>query len=219
MKSFKFNSVLLRSGLILILCCIAWLQTVNVRAESQLNPSFFYFINGNVVGPRAVLLGDPNKWGVAVNELRGKSASGKIQVEPEDYQFEDDALRIKWSKKDIKGELSIFGPEIDISKFKDEAALTFDVKVLKRPRESVMVGMDCGYPCRAEFEVGMLLRKLKKNTWTSFPIPLNCLKSNNFDLSKIGGVFLISTQGKLDLSVANIRLEKLPEGSKSCKET
>ena len=81
-----------------------------------------------------------------------------------------------------------------------------------------MVGMDCGYPCRAEYEVGMLLRKLKKGTWTSFPIPLNCLQSSNFDLSKINGVFVISTSGRLDLSVANIRLEKLPAGSKSCKE-
>lgn len=193
--------------------------TVNAEAQTPgLNPNFFYFVNGKVIGHRGLTLGDPGKWGLSVEGITGESAGGKITIRPEDFQGKGDAINIKWSKKDIKGELGIFGPAINIAAFKDLAALTFDVKVNSRPKESVMVGMDCGYPCRAEYEVGMLLRKLKKSTWTSFPIPLNCLKENNFDLSKISGVFVMSTQGKLDLSIANIRLEKLPAGSKSCKE-
>lgn len=183
-----------------------------------LNPTFFYFVNGELIGSRGITLGDPGKWGLNVEGLTGESAKGKLKIEPEDFQFKDDALRIMWSKEDVKGELGIYGPAINIAPYKDDAALTFDIKLRTLPRESVKVGMDCGYPCRAEFEIGMTLRKLKKNTWTSFPVPLNCLKSSNFDLSKIGGVFLISTSGKLDLSIANVRLEKLPEGTQGCKE-
>lgn len=183
-----------------------------------LNPNFFYFAQGKIIGARGITLGDPGKWGLAINGLKGESASGKIKVEPEDFQGKGDALHITWSKKDVKGDLGIYGPPTDIHSYKDAAALTFDVKVNTQPKESVMVGMDCGYPCRAEYEIGMSLRKLKKGAWTSFPIPLNCLQSSNFDLSKINGVFLISTSGKLDLSIANIRLEKLPEGAKTCKE-
>jgi hypothetical protein len=187
-------------------------------APAGLNPDFFYFAKGKIIGARGITLGDPSKWGLAINGLSGESASGKVQVEPEDFQEKGDALHISWSKKDVKGELAIFGPPINIAPYKDFAALTFDVKVNTQPKESVMVGMDCGYPCRAEYEVGMLLRKLKKGAWTSFPIPLNCLKSSNFELGKINGVFVINTSGKLDLSIANIRLEKLPEGSKTCKD-
>lgn|GEM_PF-366416 len=185
---------------------------------SGFNPSFFYFVNGKLIGQRGINLGDPGKWGHPIDGLTGKSATGKIQVKPEDFQSKGDALNITWSKKDAKGELGIYGPPIDIAAFQDVAALTFDVKVNTQPRESVMVGMDCGYPCRAEYEIGMMLRKLKPGTWTSFPVPLNCLSAGNFDLSKIGGVFLISTSGRLDLSVANIRLEKLPQGAKTCKD-
>lgn len=191
---------------------------VESAAPAGLNPDFFYFAKGKIIGARGVTLGDPGKWGFAINGLNGESASGKVKVKTEDFQEKGDALHITWSKKDVKGELAIFGPPIDIHAYKDAAALTFDVKVNTQPKESVMVGMDCGYPCRAEYEIGMLLRKLKKGTWTSFPIPLNCLQSSNFDLSKINGVFVISTSGRLDLSIANIRLEKLPAGSKSCKE-
>lgn len=185
---------------------------------SALNPNFFYFVNGTLTGSRGITLGDPGKWGLDIEGLTGESATGKIKIKPEDFQFEDDALRITWSRKDAKGELGIYGPAINIAPYEDNAALTFDVKLHRLPKQSVKVGMDCGYPCRAEFEVGMTLRKLKKDTWTSFPVPLNCLKSSNFDLSKVGGVFLISTSGQLDLSVANIRLEKLPEGSQGCTD-
>ncbi len=187
--------------------------------SNELPANFYYFIQGQIIGPRGITLGDPKKWGVLVKDLKGKSVSGKITVEPENFQGENDAIRIKWSKKKLNAEMAIYGPAIDISAFKDAAALTFDIKVNKRPKKSVYVGMDCDYPCRAEFDIGKLLRKLKRETWTSFPIPLNCLKSNNFDLTKINGVFRISSSGRPDLSIANIRLEKLPPGSKSCKDS
>ena len=183
-----------------------------------LNPDFFYFINGKIIGPRGITLGDPGKWGLLMNGPKGESATGKLKVEQETFQTKDDALHLKWSKKDTKGELGIYGPPTDLSAFKDLAALTFDVKVNSKPRESVNIGLDCGYPCRAEYEAGVLLTKLKRDTWTAFSIPLNCFKSSNFDLSKINGVFLISTSGKLDLSLANIRLEKLAAGAESCKD-
>jgi hypothetical protein len=185
--------------------------------DTALNPDFFYFVKGELLGYRSILLGDPGKWAMPIEGLTGKSASGKIRVEPDTFVAQGDALNISWSKKDVKGELGIYGQPINIAAYKDVAALTFDVKVKTRPKESVLVGMDCGYPCRAEYEIGMLLRKLKPDTWTSFPVPLNCLQSPNFDLGKINGVFLISTSGRLDLSIANIRLERLPEGSNGCK--
>lgn len=202
----------------LVSCPEAPSQAAQSTAGSGLNPDFFYFVKGEVVGPRGILLGDPGKWGLNVEGLTGESASGKIKIKPEDFQFENDALRIKWSRENMKGELGIYGPATNIAAYVNNAALAFDVKVNSLPKESVKVGMDCGYPCRAEFEIGKTLRKLKKGKWTSFPVPLNCLKSSNFDLSKIGGVFLISTSGKLDLSVANVRLEKLSEGMAGCTE-
>jgi len=186
-------------------------------ANTALNPDFFYFVKGELLGSRSILLGDPGKWAMSIDGLTAKSASGKIRVEPDNFAAQNDALNISWSKKDVKGELGIYGQPINVAAYKDMAALTFDVKVKTRPKESVLVGMDCGYPCRAEYEIGMLLRKLKPYTWTSFPVPLNCLQSTNFDLGKINGVFLISTSGRLDLSIANIRLERLPEGSTGCK--
>lgn len=212
----KVNSIIV--AIIVAITTSLCPPSIYAEAELTLNPNFFYFVGGKVIGPRGITLGDPKKWGISVNNLRGESASGKIKIQPENFQSEGDAINIQWSKKKTPGELAIYGAPTNLTAFKDAAALTFDIKVNKRPKKSVTVGMDCEYPCRAEYEIGKQIRKFKKGVWTSFPIPLNCLKSSNFDLSKINGVFRISSSGKLDISLANIRLEKLPKGSKSCKK-
>ncbi len=183
----------------------------------QLNPNFFYFFGGNIIGPRGFSLGDPNKWGVPVTNLTGKSAGNKIEVSPTHYQGENDAIHAVWSRHKMKGELALYGPPIDIAAHKNAGALTFDLKMKRKPNKEVKIGLDCGYPCRAEVNAGNLLRKYPANTWITFPVPLNCFDSKNFDLSRINGVFMISTEGRMEMSIANIRLERLPEGDKGCQ--
>ncbi|WP_162926452.1 putative glycoside hydrolase [Teredinibacter purpureus] len=107
---------------------------------------------------------------------------------------------------------------MNLSAVENAAAIVFDLKIDKTPSKAVSVGMDCGYPCRAEFEIGATLRKSPKKKWFSMPIPLNCFKSDDFDLSKISSPLSISTEGKMTLSIANIRIERLPEGEQGCAE-
>ena len=80
------------------------------------------------------------------------------------------------------------------------------------------VGIDCGYPCRADLVINKMIRSMPKGEWFSLPLPLNCFNSDNFDLSKVAAPFTISTEGKFTVSVINIRLEKLPEGDKGCAD-
>jgi beta-glucosidase len=183
---------------------------------SELNPKFFYFIAGKIIGSRGFTTGDPKKWGAPVDGLKGGSASGKVSISPEDYQDKGDAVNLSFSRKKMKGDFGLYGPLTNLSAVKNAAALTFDVKVNKKADKGVTVGMDCEYPCRAELEVGRQLRDLKIGQWSSFPIPLNCFQSDHFDLSKINGVFLLATEGKLDISIANIRIERLPAGEQGC---
>ena len=63
-----------------------------------------------------------------------------------------------------------------------------------------------------------MIKTMPKGEWLSLPPPLNCFKSDNFDLSKINGPFDIPTDGKFTVSTTNIRLEKLGEGEKGSVE-
>jgi hypothetical protein len=181
------------------------------------NPNFFYIIKGEPI-QRGINLGDPTNWSTNIQGRQGESAGKKVAVALTTHKVEGDAIQITWNKKKTQGNFSISGNPIDLSKVKDSAYLTLDIRMDQKPDKTVKIGMDCGYPCRAELTLNGLIKQMPKGEWFSLPIPLNCFKSDNFDLSKINSPLTISTDGRFTLSITNVRLEKMPEGEKGCVE-
>lgn len=193
-------------------------DTTDGSAKKGLNPTFFYYFNGQTIGQRGFAVSDPDNWsGVQAQNFSAISSGKKVEMKPTDYQATNDAIRVTWSRKNKKGSLTLNGPATDLSKYKDLTAITFEVKVNTRPSKDVQLGLDCGWPCRAEVSIARQLREFKKDEWSIFWMPLNCFSAETFDLSKISGTFL-STDGKMDLSIANIRLERLPDGFNGCQD-
>ncbi|MFT7558278.1 MAG: hypothetical protein ACI93R_000172 [Flavobacteriales bacterium] len=184
----------------------------------KLDPRFNFFVEGKAIGNRVFQLGDAKNWSVDLQDGEGVSANGKLTVSADDYRGKRDALRLRWLRNQkVKTQLSLVGQDINISAAKEFTALTIDLKLIKKPEKPVYIGLGCGYPCGAEVRIEKQLRHYPKGEWAALPIPLNCFESDDFDLSKINGPFTIHTEGKFEVSIANIRLERLPEGSKGCK--
>ena len=200
-----------------VLLLITFYGTATLAQTQPLNPNFFYIVKGEP-NQRGISLGDPTNWSTSIQGRQGESAGKKISVAPASYKAEGDAIQITWNKKKLQGNFSIYGNPIDLSKVKDSAYLTLDIRMDQKPDKTVKIGMDCGYPCRAELTLNGLIKKMPKGEWFSLPIPLNCFKSDNFDLSKINSPLTISTDGRFTLSITNVRLEKMPEGEKGCVE-
>jgi len=196
--------------------------TTTVHAEDAakpaINPKLVYIHEGQAVSGWSFQLGDPDNWSTPVDASRiAKSASGKVSIEPTDKTGKGDALKISWSgHKPVKGVIALYGSPLDLSNFKDEGALAIDIRLDVKPDKDVTFGMDCGYPCRAEIYLTKTLKDLKKNEWKTIPIPLNCLLKDGFDISKVNGPFVIGTDGKLGITIAEVRLLRLPEGDKGC---
>ncbi len=182
----------------------------------DLDPQFNYFIDGLTIGNRSFQLGDNDNWSTSIDTYPKSSESGKITVQQESYKGENDAINIIWSKQEKRGQLSLYGPNTDLSTVKDLAALAFDLKINSKFKGKAFVGLDCGYPCRAEVRVDKQMRRQNLKEWTVFPIPLNCFEGEEFDLSKVNGPFYIASEGRGDISIANIRILLLPEGEKGC---
>ena len=200
------------------LACIGLLAPFASNAQA-LNPNHFYLVKGELIG-RSISLGDPSNWSTNIQEREGTSAGGKISVAPTDFKAKGDAIQLTWApRKKVQGNLGLYGNPIDLSKYKDAASLTIDMRIDVKPDKNVNIGLDCGYPCRADISINQMIKKMPKGEWFSLPLPLNCFKSDNFDLSKINGPFSIATDGKFTVSITNIRLEKLAEGEKGCTDT
>jgi len=212
---FKPNSHKIM-GVVALASLIGLVFSAVVAAEGK-NPSFFYFSEGKLVGDWRFQVGDPGNWGLNIDDLTGRSKNGKLEVMPDRYKADGDAIRGVWSRKKEKGELKLVASSKDLSAAKDVGALAFTLKMNKKPKGGVAVAIDCNWPCRAEVNISRQLRKKKTGEWFVFPVPLNCFQSDNFDLSKVNG-FMIATDNKMDLSVADVSLIRMPEGDPGCAE-
>lgn len=203
-----------RLFLITLSCALAPLSF----AETDINPNFIYLYKGQPQ-QRSISLGDPSNWSLGLQGREGKSASGKLSVSVTDFKEKGDALQLEWKASNKnQGNFALYGNPVDLSKFKDAATLTIDMRIDRKPNKDVKIGLDCGYPCRADLSINGMIKDMPSGQWFSLPIPLNCFKAENFNLSKINGPFTIATDGKLTLSITNVRLEKLPEGDKGCAQ-
>jgi hypothetical protein len=146
-----------------------------------------------------------------------KDPQSSIKVEPSDRNAKGDALKATWDgKKSGQGNLAIYGSPLDLSNLENDGALYIEIKVITPPNANITIGMDCGYPCGGKVPVGKNLKQLKRNEWDVLPIPLNCLTKAGLDLKKVNGPLLISTDGKLQIELGNVKLLKLAEGDKGC---
>ncbi|KXI27079.1 putative glycoside hydrolase [Paraglaciecola hydrolytica] len=213
--SVGIKSVLSR-GLIGIFASLLLLTGGVVAQEKALNANYFYFFDGKPVGGWGLTLGDEGNWVMPITTDEAKSANKQIEVSRSDHKQKGDALRLKWSRNKGKGQFAIYGAPVDLSKLENRAALTMEIKILKKPKTGVTIGMDCGYPCRGELSIHKMLRGMETDEWVLFPIPINCFSINGADLSKINSPIILASDGILEIEVANIRLELLPEGAPTC---
>jgi hypothetical protein len=209
------RSSVFKPALFLLIGTSLFTQAIFTQADSQLNPNYIYIYKGEPLN-RGISLGDPDNWSLSVSGREGTSAGGSISVKPISFKDTADAIQLTWHKKSVQGNFSVYGSNIDLSKYKDAVSLTIDMRIDEKPKADVKIGMDCGYPCRAEIKINKMIKAMKQGEWFSLPIPLNCFKSDNFDLSKINGPFTISTSSKFTISITNVRLEKMAEGEKGC---
>lgn len=200
-------------SLCLLICSFL---TAGVQANDSVNPNHVFLFKGEPTGYRNLAVGDPKNWSTNLSNRTGQSAGNAISVSPVDFKGSGDAIQLSWNKKSMQGNFAIYGNPIDLSAFKDKVYLTIDMRIDEKPKGDVRIGMDCGYPCKADINIKKMIKGMKKGEWFSLPIPLNCLKSDNFDLGKINGPFSMSSNNPFKVSITNVRLEKMPEGEKGC---
>ena len=192
----------------------------NTQAEDKkVNASFNYILDGKMVNGWGMQLGDPTNWGTPVADRTGHSAGEKLSVEPADYQGKGDAIKLTWDpKKDMRGIFAVYGAPIDLSAVENDVAIVYDMKIDVMPNKDAFIGMDCGYPCGGELHMKKTLSRFKKGEWFSLPIAINCFSKEKVDLKKVNGPIKISTDGKMTLEIANVRLQRLADGDKGCSK-
>jgi beta-glucosidase len=80
----------------------------------------------------------------------------------------------------------------------------------------VSLGMECGAGCRGSLPIQSALSTVTAGQWGHVKVPLNCFVTAGADMSRITAPFVVQTNGRGTLSVANIRLETGADGAIAC---
>jgi beta-glucosidase len=138
-----------------------------------------------------------------------------VEVRGVDRNAQEDARRVTWSGP---GTAAIRSAEpLDISREAlGQLSLLFDYRVDAAPDGAVTVGMDCGEGCTASVPVTGTLRAAPVGEWRTMVVPLRCLAQGGVAMDRIMAPLTIASQGRLGLSVAEVRIASAAVDQAQC---
>ncbi len=95
--------------------------------------------------------------------------------------------------------------------------LSLNINLAQAPTDAVYLTLNCesegdvAGSCVAKVDISEQLKAMELNTWQALSVDLNCFAAQGFKLQSTVVPFELSTSGKLDISIADINLEKKPE--------
>ncbi len=126
-----------------------------------------------------------------------------------DRRVQEDALNLEFSQ----GNAVSFSIKSDFpsdlrSYLEGNASLQVDFKVNVPATQPVFIGMDCANECDgSELEISDTLTASAQGQWQTLNIALSCFKNAGADFAKIFTPFKLTTQGALNISVSDVRIE------------
>lgn len=140
-----------------------------------------------------------------------------ITLRAVDRHVQEDSRRLQWSGTG-RGSAGFFSQtRTDLSSYLEaNSAFVFDVKVDVKPTAEVRLGVFCGQDCMAEKPITEKLQSVPKKEWTTLSVALNCLATDRAKMDMILSPFYLVTEGKLDVSLYNLRIEKNFDAAIAC---
>ena len=160
-------------------------------------------------------LGSSSNWMVPVQgPVTTSYKSNVVTVRRIDNVAKSDAIQAEW-----KGGLGqVYWQKNDGHDYRELAekggALSMVMRVDKKPRKSVDLKMDCGYPCAGTLNMTQLFKTVPEDTWFRISLKLSCFEKAGANLSNILAPLVVATTDDFKMSISEVQLlEDVPEAS------
>ena len=176
------------------------LGTANARADEVV-------FSSSGVTPWQLYIGSSSNWSVWVEPPETTSyKSDVVTVRMIDNVATWDAVQAEW-----KGGLGqIYWQQQDPQDYRELAAqggaLSVVLRVDRKPKKSVELKMDCGYPCLGAVNMTKLFQSVPQDTWFRVSLKLSCFEKAGANLSNILSPLVVATKGSFMLSISDVRL-------------
>lgn len=197
---------MLKSRTIAATLLCALLGSTAIAADGA--AEFFVFKDGATSAPDIMYMGTPTGWSERVPDKDGLNL-GSVKSEVAQINAPGDARKVTWNG----GIGQIYFQSKSTRNLEDYAdadgALVFDMIVHQPPEDdSVVMRVDCRFPCIGLIEAKGLLTEAPVGQKTTVKIPLSCFAKTGTRFSAVNTPFLIYTTKRLSLSFANVRWVK-----------
>jgi beta-glucosidase len=85
-------------------------------------------------------------------------------------------------------------------------ALSMVIRIDKKPKKTVDLKMDCGYPCAGSLDMTKLFKTVPEGQWFRISLKLSCFADAGANLGNILAPLVVATKGSFKMSFSDVRL-------------
>ena len=178
-----------------------------------------YFAQGALTAGASWQLADGEDAARQVSALPSADLVKGVALSAADHLAQEDARRLRWQGGSAARAGIALDAAQDLSRQSNAgASVVITLKLDAAPEGEVTVGLNCGPSCSGRVSVAKALAGLPKGQWTTLGVPLGCFEKAGADLSRVDGVFELSTATALDFSVSRVALENVSTHPVDCSK-
>jgi len=192
-----------------------WVALSEQAVGQKQNLDEWIFDKG-VRDPWTLYVGDDFDWSVRAGPRGAVSSRGELNLSVVDREVQEDARRVEFTGNGEHLSQIYFQFEDPVNMRSLEVAggaLSFDIRLLKKPTEQVLLRMDCGYPCSGQMDITSILSAAKLSDWQKLAFPMECFAQLGVDSSKVNTPFLLATTGELAFEISEVVLAETPSSA------
>jgi len=183
---------------------VSGLENNNVASSGE------FFGKGAAIAPWGLWLSS----GDLIKQIASFPTSvGGLIISKTDYQAQEDALRIKWTKNDRDQlRISSSSPTNMARESNGAMELTFAAKSFSSKEVTVQIGM-CGERdyCNETLDI-----KISPDNWKEYRISLSCFEKLGVDMTQISSAMTLTAGANVDIGLGNVRLESDIDAKPGC---
>ena len=201
----------LRRALLVLACAASGLATAQDDGDVVI-------FDGETHPPWQLFLGTVSNWSVGVWGEETTAFNSEVVVVRMLEENGGDIVQAQWNG----GLGQVYWQQPIASDFSPlvEAgyALSVVARIDQKPKKSVDLKMDCGYPCGGALNMTRLFKAVPEGQWFRMSFKLNCFEQAGANMSNIFSPLVIMTTGDFEISIqeAGVVRNPPPESVVAC---
>jgi beta-glucosidase len=194
---------------------VGTLSEVAVGKPNKLDRLVF---GGTAKDPWRTFIGDAVDWEVEIFGSSATTAGGSLNIQTYDRLIQEDSVQLTWLGRGEGGSQVYWRSEqsLDMTELvKQQGYLVVDAQVVAPPSTTVLLRMDCEYPCSGQIDITEVLQSVASGDWQRMAFPLSCFVDRGAQLDRLSSPAVIFTEGTLTMRVSEVALRaQLPSDAK-----